>query len=189
MSDIFFIGLESWIIQDGNYGDFKVGQKRSFALEFNPVGHLHPTEYINNLSTTLKTESIYSVSGQVIHKPDNWWAVDVGIKAFRESKPPINLKTDDSFNGRIWLGIDPFFYFESLNKTDSAPALIYDWKILEILVQTAPFVKTKDNIMVRDKTKLNWRSISKTNAWRDDNGNAEYLLKCEQLSKHPRHEF
>jgi hypothetical protein len=28
------IGLSSWIIQDGNYGDFETGQVLGFALEF-----------------------------------------------------------------------------------------------------------------------------------------------------------
>ena len=30
------IGLSAWIIQDGNYGDFRVGQQARFALEFHP---------------------------------------------------------------------------------------------------------------------------------------------------------
>ena len=28
------VGLSSWIIQDGNYEDFAVGQEQRFALEF-----------------------------------------------------------------------------------------------------------------------------------------------------------
>lgn len=32
----FFIGLDSWIIQDGNYGDFHRGQEATFAVEFHP---------------------------------------------------------------------------------------------------------------------------------------------------------
>jgi len=137
MSDTFFVGMDSWIIQDGNYGDFKVGEIRSFALEFNPIGQLYPTEYVNELNATLKLESIYSVSGKVIHKSDDFWAIDLGIRAFQLAALPLNLRACEGFKGRIWLGIDPFFYFEQLNKTYSAPPLIYDWKILEILIQTA----------------------------------------------------
>lgn len=31
------IGLDSWVIQDGNYGDFAQATRVSFALEFYPV--------------------------------------------------------------------------------------------------------------------------------------------------------
>ena len=30
----FEVGLASWVIQDGNYDDFKEGQEVAFALEF-----------------------------------------------------------------------------------------------------------------------------------------------------------
>ena len=34
LGDEWLIGLSAWIIQDGNYGDFSVGQRAEFALEF-----------------------------------------------------------------------------------------------------------------------------------------------------------
>ena len=34
------VGLASWIIQDGNYGDFTVGQQAKFALEFGALNGL-----------------------------------------------------------------------------------------------------------------------------------------------------
>jgi len=47
------IGLDSWIIQDGNYPDFTAGDERRFALEFAPKKvsldsskHVH-TEHIS----------------------------------------------------------------------------------------------------------------------------------------------
>ena len=36
------VGLNSWIIADGNYADFTVGEVRSFALEFYNEADLHP---------------------------------------------------------------------------------------------------------------------------------------------------
>jgi hypothetical protein len=35
-SRLIHVGLFSWIIQDGNYDDFEVGQAAKFALEFYP---------------------------------------------------------------------------------------------------------------------------------------------------------
>jgi hypothetical protein len=34
MTDLLVVGLSSWIIQDGNYGNFSRGADAAFALEF-----------------------------------------------------------------------------------------------------------------------------------------------------------
>ena len=34
--DSLFIGVSSWIIQDGNYPDFRIGDAINIALEFHP---------------------------------------------------------------------------------------------------------------------------------------------------------
>jgi hypothetical protein len=36
------VGLSSWIIQHGNYGDFTIGQHAKFALEFSALDELRP---------------------------------------------------------------------------------------------------------------------------------------------------
>ena len=80
--------------------------------------------------------------------------------------------------GQISIGIDPFFYFEQLAHQPGAPALVYDWKIERIEVQTAPLIEVKPGVLERDATKLDWKDILKTNAWNDD---GEYLLYCTRL--------
>jgi hypothetical protein len=40
--------------------------------------------------------------------------------------------------GNVYIGVDPYFYFEQLGHEPGAPALIYDWKIEKIEMQTAP---------------------------------------------------
>ncbi len=189
MSNSYYISLSSWIIQDGNYGDFKVGDRRSFALEFYPINKFYPSQYLVDPSSTHKTHSEYVVSGNVIHKTIDWWAIDIGVQAYQEARPFKDIAKNQSFNGRIQLGIDPFFYFERLYNSPGSPPLIYDWKILEVLIQTSPFIKNSNGIMARDEEKLAWKNITKTKAWKDDDGNAEYLLKCERLSKSPRHKL
>lgn len=41
----WWIGLAAWVLRDGNYTDFAVGQVRQFALEFgyDPHDRLRPT--------------------------------------------------------------------------------------------------------------------------------------------------
>jgi hypothetical protein len=76
------------------------------------------------------------------------------------------------------IGIDPFFYFEGLAYQPGAPALVYDWKVEKIEVQTAPFIEVAPRMMAPDPAQLGWKEIVETNA-REDAG--EYLLHCSRL--------
>jgi hypothetical protein len=80
--------------------------------------------------------------------------------------------------GKISIGIDPFFYFERLAHQPGAPALVYDWKIERIEVQTAPLIEVKPRVMQRDPTKPGWKEIRETSAWEDD---GEYLIHCTRI--------
>ncbi len=90
---------------------------------------------------------------------------------------------------RIAFGVDPFFYFQRLARQDGAPALIYDWTVTKIEMQTAPRRETKPKYLERDPRLLGWREIEKTDAWQDDNGSAEYLLYCRRSEAPPRREL
>jgi len=62
------------------------------------------------------------------------------------------------------------------------PPLIYTWHINRIGIETAPFIETLDargtRTMVRDEAKSAYRDIPETDAWKDDNGDGEYVLEC-----------
>ena len=93
-------------------------------------------------------------------------------------------------NAEIYLGIDPFFYFERLNALSGMRPLIYSWKINSIRQQTAPFVETRklsgQKILVRDETKLGYKILDKTDAWKDDEGHGEYILNCVRFDVAPK---
>jgi len=40
MIELLSLNLNSWIIQDGNYGDFSVGDSGALAVEFYPLSGL-----------------------------------------------------------------------------------------------------------------------------------------------------
>jgi hypothetical protein len=182
------IGLSSWIIQDGNYGDFCRGDAPAFALEFyaaTPLEEFEP-ERTSVPSLIHNGGACYELVGQVVHVADDWWAIDAGILVFRDGQPPPNVRRGGWLRGRAYIGIDPFFYFERLANQPGAPALIYDWKIVDIEMQTAPFVETKPGVLERDPARLGWSEIAKTDAWRDDGGQADYLLHCKRLDSPAR---
>ena len=184
------VDLSAWIIQDGNYPDFERDQRTSFALEFLHSSDLQACEPARPQSLALHTvnwSAIYDAVGTVVHVAAEWWVVDFGILAFRKERPSKHkFREGDCVRGHISLGVDPFFYFEQYAKQDEAPALIYDWMIRKIEIQTAPRIETKPKNFERDVRSLGWRPIEKTDAWEDDDGSAEYLLHCQRAGASPR---
>jgi hypothetical protein len=186
------VDLSAWIIQDGNYEDFERNQQTSFALEFYPGEALQvcapDTPPSLSLISSSERSPLYDVAGRIVHVGGDWWVVDFGILAFQETK---RMRTDirqgGCVRGQISFGVDPFFYFERLARQDGAPALIYDWTVAKIEMQTAPRIETKPKYFERDARLLGWREIEKTDAWEDDDGSAEYVLHCSRIGGPPRH--
>ncbi len=180
MADRLVVGLSSWIIQDGNYGDFARDTDAAFALEFFASPPLEAFEPPSALfpSLTYIGDAIHEVVAHVVHVAEDWWVVDVGFLAFREEAPPANVRRGNWLRGKAYIGIDPFFYFERLVHQPGAPALIYDWKIEKIDIQTAPWIEVRPRTFERDPAKLGWKEIDRTNAWEDD---GEYILHCVRV--------
>jgi hypothetical protein len=177
------VGLDYWILDDGNYLDFEVGQTRSFALEFyNKSGayrEVSERSFFPSLSPL--ADANYRVAGRTIHRADDWCVVDIGVLAFRdlmgEAPPP------KQFTGELRLGVDPFFYFEGLGRREGAPALIYDWRIHKIEVETAPRV-LRDGMWMYDPTDRRPKEVPSTAGEGDT-----YLLHCERLQTPPRNQL
>jgi hypothetical protein len=185
---IWEVGLSSWIIQDGNYGDFGTGQCADFALEF--FSQSFDRADIKTKSARSLGFAKYDVTAKVIYLTPEVWVLDFGLRAFRDSKPPAGITVGSFVTAEIYLGIDPFFYFEGLHALPGMPPLIYSWKVDSIAQQTAPFIETRDTfgrkVLVRDEKKFGYRTIDKTNVWKDDGGDAEYVLFCSQLDIPPK---
>ncbi len=180
MTDTLIVGLAGWIIEDGNYRQFARGAEVAFALELytsSPLNEVEPDPKLTP-SLTHVGNAHYEVLGQVVYVADDWWVFDVGVLAFQEGKPPTNLQQGCWLRGEIFIGIDPFFYFERLAHQPGAPALIYDWKIEKIEVQTSPLIEVRPRVMARDPNQLGWKEIIETNT-RADAG--EYLLHCNRV--------
>lgn len=82
--------------------------------------------------------------------------------------------------GKILLGIAPFFYKEYLRKLPDIPNLFYEWTIKRISRNDTPLIETPNAqggiVITRDNTREHWTDISKTDAWEDGNGSSTYLL-------------
>jgi hypothetical protein len=182
------VGLDSWIIQDGNYDDFVQGQHYAFALEFwapNPLVVGHPDMGEPHHAMTWLRDSTYAVMGRVGFVSEGWWVLDVGIPIYSDQiAAPGPVGT--TLCGEIYLGVDHFSYFERLARESDAPALIFDWRIEAIELDTTPRVETKPRYVERDQSRQSWRSVQQTDAWSDDDGLASYVFTCKRLSDEPR---
>ena len=167
------IRLEPWIIQDGNYGEFSVEQKASFALEIFWLGDVVRLPSASDKGAEPLAGSQYRITAQVIHSMPDWWVVDFGLRAYCMSAPPKDLKAGQFVGGEIDLGIDPFTYFERKALEVGAPELIYDWQLTEILKITTPLRTQKTwggrpKPSIADPSHRHIMTIAKTKAWQDE---------------------
>jgi hypothetical protein len=184
------VGLSAWIIQDGNYGDFETGQDAEFALEFFTQSVLPSQAKVR--SATGRGAAKYEINGEVVYLDAELLVLDFGIRAFQQAKPRAGLRVGTFVAAEIYLGIDPFCYFERLYKLPGMPPLIYSWIINSISQQTPPFIGDPwppgQTALAADPKKPSFKGITKTDAWKDDEGNAEYVLNCSCADLPPRFE-
>ncbi len=78
------IGLSAWIIQDGNYPDFAVGEIVEFAVEF----YRRPGTTVEVCQAEVfarhVTETAYGVAAQKVLATDDVTVLDIGILVYHE---------------------------------------------------------------------------------------------------------
>jgi len=173
------IGLSSWIIQDGNYEDFVVGEARRFALEFYAPEGLNRKDVGDPSLHELELDT-YSAVGRAVFVAPEVWVLDFGILVYREERPPKQGSIGALFAGRVHIGIDPFFYTEYLRDVPGMPNLYYDFMIDEILLETTPW-EFSGRVQKRRVGDRSFVSVSRSDAWNHDGGNADYVLRCRVL--------
>jgi hypothetical protein len=178
------VGLSSWIIQDGNYEDFEVGREYRFALEFYAPHIAISKSQVDVSGLTPLGNAKYKGVGSVIYRSKKAWVIDVGVPAYRDEPAPAKARMGSRVEGELYIGIDPFFYFETLNALPGMPNLYRQWYIKRIMLETTPWLETVDDtgctLRVRDDEKLSFVDVSATDAWNHDGGHGHYILECEQ---------
>ena len=200
----WWIGLSGWVLQDGNYTDFAVGQVRQFALEFGYLRHdrLRPTADAELLCEAVDDDAQYRVSADLVRSArepmEDCFVLDFGLLAYNEWMVLDDLEPPTAgvrLSGAIYLSVDHFAYMDELSKRDGMPALIYTWRIDEIRLDTSPSIQVEHGhplyvgpdegpMWVRDPRRRRWRSLDATEMWGDE---GSYTLRCTLLDSEPVH--
>jgi hypothetical protein len=192
MSANLEIYLARWVIEDGNYDDFCVGERRRFALE---CWASSPLTRTGENATYLREASrhSYDVAGKLVFASAGVWVIDCGLLAYseRESEIEGGCKVGDFVLGNLTFGVDPFFYFETHNKIPGIPPLIYEWQVNSIEQDTTPYVLSNDGrTYTRDESKRSHQSVRGTakNLITPDRG-TEFILFCSKFGTEPSYEL
>lgn len=184
------IYLARWIIEDGNYRDFCVGEQRKFALELwtsTPLGKSAE----NVMAPREQSGHSYDVAGKLVFMSDDVRVIDCGILAYSEQDNDIDggCKVGDFVQGNLSFGVDPFFYFETHYKIPGIPPLIYEWQVNSIEQDTTPCIFSNDaRMFIRDESQRSHQSVRGTapNLIISDRG-PEFILYCSKLGTAPSH--
>lgn len=171
------IGLDAWIIQDGNYPDFAVGDVRHFALEFYAKTFSVLAASVSECALLKNCD--YNISARVAYRQDELTVIDFGHLAYSEQK--ITADVGAWITGEFFVGVDPFMYSENWERKSSVPKIKSDWRIDRIWLETTPRIEEKPKYLVRDPTRFAEIEIERTNAWEHDNGSASYALECTKV--------
>jgi hypothetical protein len=182
---LLHIGLASWIVQDGNYEDFRAGESYRFALEFFPhdIAPSTPADESGALDLHHTIGAAHEMRGRVVRATRSNWVVDFGVLAFQNSEPPSWAQPGVLVSGRVYLGIDPFFYREGMKDEPGMPDLLRGWLVRRILLETTPWNESTDASARKGITRADvprsFVEVRRTDAWNDDGGHAHYVLECE----------
>ncbi|HEV7848884.1 MAG TPA: hypothetical protein VGO88_06125, partial [Mycetocola sp.] len=177
----WLVGLDSWIVQDGNYPDFVAGQRTDFALEFASRSGLRLLDGAQEVSVRWIEGSRYEVTAQIVHDKPNAQVLDFGILAYHFigiEDPTHQPRIRAWITGEINLSVDPFFYFDQLAHEEGFPALIYTWTVQEILQKVGGESPHIGADHVHANKSRDFVRIAKTDAWSDESTLPSYLLRC-----------
>ncbi len=203
--ECWWIGLDGWVLQDGNYTD--CGDRRPTTVRAGvrlPATSTPANAPSNGLprSTYTGRSTIYEVTGQLIRssvKPHaDGFVLGFGLRAYStwmvldDLEPPV---AGDSLTGEIHLSVDPFIDMDKMAHRPDMPALIYTWTVEEIQLNRTPAIRVEFGhplyvgpdegpSIVRDPGREEWLTIDQTRMWDDDGGS--YRLKCRLENPVPR---
>ena len=183
------IGLPSWVMQDGNYTEFAVGQRRQFALEFHYHRNRRLVQIDDAQSRMCKYTgrvTDYDVTAHLLMDAgpsrEGFFLLDFGLRAYKRQMVLDDLEPPPAgtwLSGVIGLSVDPFDYMDDRFRPTGLPPLIYTWTIDAIEKATTPPITIKYGHplyigpndgpkQVANPARESWQTVRSTRMWDDD---------------------
>ena len=129
---IISLGIAAWVIEDGNYPDFRTGQEFECALCFGGVASLAATDQRQvSMSPAGCDLGSYDVVARVIHADDEISVIDCGLRAYTRDTGYGTIERNEFVAGCIGFNVDPYDYREFWSKRLGIP-MIYRWRVERI---------------------------------------------------------
>jgi len=120
------IGLAAWIIQDGNYPDFEVGQTVEFALEFWIPERGVARASNGDVSANNLGDNLYDTVAEVLVQTDRITVLDIGVMVYGDtSSQQLPPAPGSRVAAQMRLDVEPYHNFETLSKTSDVLPLVY----------------------------------------------------------------
>lgn len=207
------IGLEHWVLQDGNYTDFAVGDRRQFAVEFyyDRTHRLETVEAGPRPTVALRGSTFdYDAVAQVtVSRPHpdvgpGVFVLDCGdLWAYSETlllDDVLSPREGTWLRGRISLFVDHFAYMDELGTLPDMPPLICTWDVLAIEERRTTLIQVPSGhplysgpecegpAWVSDPSREHWQPVERTTTWLPEGQTAAgYRLRCQLLDEEPEH--
>ena len=152
LPEIFTLHINSWVIEDGNYDEFSVGQVlevplepwiQSARVEVVP-GHRGIWDHGNGHHTVAGT--VVAIAGGSLAE-SRAWTLDTGIFLCREEPPPYSFdsgtsaatwQVGDFVKAEVDLAFPQPYPCEGLCKLEGMPPTVYRWRVEAIDLDTTP---------------------------------------------------
>jgi hypothetical protein len=180
------ISLDRSVIQGGRHPDFHRGQQTTFAATFGTGAWAPATSGGaaggggmaasggggmaasggGGMAAAVRVEgSLYDVVGRVTAVADGGWELDCGLVVGCEGRPPAGVGVGQWVVGRAALAVG-----------DRGPS--HTWFIERVHHRVPDDVEVLDIGLMGGPEEPGWEELAFTNAWQDDDGQADYLLDC-----------
>lgn len=176
------LGLDRSVIQDGTYQDFHRGQEAAFPVDVSCEVWQHVE---GGATAAVRVEGcLYELVARVDAVLGEAWVLDCGLLVTARERPPGGVAAGQWLRGRARLGLGPRSQEPLVEGV--APAN-YTWFVERVFHRVAEDAGLADlglglgldlAGLYGSPEEPGWDELAFTDAWGDDDGQAEYLLEC-----------
>lgn len=181
--ETIWIATSAWMIEDGNYREFRVGQQVRFALSAAP--QILQSGVSGGPLLNRMRRSRYRFHGRMAYRAADGWVLDIGFPVFVEGEPPAFAPVGSWLSGELVLGLAPLFYLAQYARGPGALPLICPWRIDRVLRNVTPLIASIDGagrrIVLPDEQQEAFVEARGTDV--RTYRNRDYLMECTRLGR------